>query len=104
VAAVDPQTLRNRLVLATNMWREATEEPLPKLPPGDPAGQIEAFELELVDLLCREATAETARAVANRTWDLVHDRPDDDPVKRRVSECHEELARMSHARESEEWP
>jgi hypothetical protein len=31
----------------------------------------------------------------NRTWDLVHDRGDDDPVKRRVVECHEALARLS---------
>jgi hypothetical protein len=33
--------------------------------------------------------------VADRTWDLVHDRADDDPVKRRVVECHEALARMT---------
>jgi hypothetical protein len=25
----------------------------------------------------------------------VHDRPDEDPVKRRVVECHEALARMA---------
>ena len=38
---------------------------------------------------------ETARDVADKTWDLVHDRPEDDPVKRRVVECHEALARLS---------
>lgn len=88
--------LRNRLVVAAGMWREATNRPLPKLAPGDPATQISEFELALVDLLCSEATPETAREIAERTWDLVHDRPDDDPVKRRVTECHEQLARLSH--------
>ena len=77
------------------MWREATDEPLPKMPPGDPARQIEAFELRLVDLLCSQATPETARSAADRTWDLVHDRPEEDRVKRRVVECHEALARLS---------
>ena len=87
-------SLRNRLVMATTLWREATTDPLPKLPPGDPLEQIQQFELQLVELLCREATAENAREVADKTWDLVHDRPDTDPVKRRVEECHEELARL----------
>jgi hypothetical protein len=88
--------LRNRLLIAATLWREATGEPLPKLPPGDPAGQIESFELQVVDLLCREATPETAKRVADQTWDLVHDRPDADAVKRRVFECHEALARLRH--------
>ena len=92
---MDPITLRNRLLVATSMWREATGEPLPKMAPGDPADQIQAFELKLVERLCSEATPETAREVADRTWDLVHDRDDDDPVKRRVVECHEALARMT---------
>jgi hypothetical protein len=91
---VDPTILRNRLLLATTMWRETTEEPLPKMPPGDPEGQLQAFELKLVDLLCSRATQETARQVADQTWDLVHDRPEDDPVRRRVVECHEALARL----------
>ena len=46
-------------------------------------------------MLCAQATADTARDVADKTWDLVHDRSDDDPVKRRVVECHEALARLS---------
>jgi hypothetical protein len=83
------------------MWREASDEPLPRMPPGDPAEQLQAFELRLVELLCGQATPETAREIADQTWDLVHDRPDDDPVKRRVAECHEELARLSAHRESE---
>jgi hypothetical protein len=87
--------LRNRLVLATTMWREATAEPLPRMPAGSPAEQLDAFELRLVDMLCSKATPQSARDVADKTWDLVHDRPDDDPVKRRVVECHEALARLS---------
>ena len=87
--------LRNRLVMATQMWKEATAEPLPRMAPGAPAEQLSAFELKLIDMLCARATPETARDVADKTWDLVHDRADDDPVKRRVVECHEALARLS---------
>ncbi|MCW2952819.1 MAG: hypothetical protein JWQ48_1989 [Conexibacter sp.] len=92
---MDPVQLRNRLLVATGMWREITGEPLPKLPPADPEQQVEAFELLLVDRLWQNATPENAREVADRTWDLVHDRPDGNPVRRRVVECHEALARMS---------
>jgi hypothetical protein len=92
---MDPAAIRNRLLVATGMWREATEQPLPKLPPGEPLEQIEGFELKVVELLFADATPETARDVADRTWDLVHDRPDDNPVKRRVVEGHEQLARLS---------
>lgn len=95
---MNPAALRNRLVLASAMWREATENPLPRMPPGDPETQIQGFELKLVDLLCGAATADTARRVADQTWDLVHDRPDTDPVKQRVVECHEKLARLSAGR------
>jgi hypothetical protein len=95
---MDPKVLRNRLVLATAMWRESTSEPLPRMPPGRPEDQLQAFELRLVDLLCAQATPESARDVADKTWDLVHDRPDDDPVKRRVSDCHEALARLAARR------
>jgi hypothetical protein len=92
---MDPITLRNRLLVATGMWREATGEPLPKLAPGEPADQLQSFELQLVNRLCDSATPENAREIADRTWDLVHDRPDDDPVKMRVVECHEALAKMT---------
>jgi hypothetical protein len=92
---MDPILLRNRLLVATAMWKEAVGEPLPRMAPGDPADQIESFELKLVDRLWEIATAENARDIADRTWDLVYDRPDDDPVKRRVVECHEALARLT---------
>jgi hypothetical protein len=92
---MDTVTLRNRLLVATGMWREITGEPLPKLAPGAPERQVEAFELLLVDRLWESATPENAREIADRTWDLVHDRPEADAVRRRVVECHEALARMS---------
>ncbi len=94
-AAMDSIKLRNRLLVATGMWKEATGEALPRLAPGDPEVQIESFELQLVNRLWETATPENARDVADRTWDLVHDRPDRDPVKKRVVECHEALARMT---------
>ncbi len=95
---MDAASLRNRLLIATSLWREATGDPLPKLAPGDPAAQIEQFELAVVDRLCADAKPETAKSVADRTWDLVHDRAESDPVKQRVVECHESLARLSHGR------
>lgn len=90
---MDPAAVRNRLVMATAMWREATEDPLPRMPPGDPMAQLEAFEIKVVELLFAQATPETARQIANKTWDVVHDRPDTDPVKVRVVAGHEDLAR-----------
>jgi hypothetical protein len=95
MAAMDQIQLRNRLLVATGMWKEATGEPLPRLEPGNPEDQIQSFELKLVNRLWETATPENAREVADRTWDLVHDRPDRDPVKARVVECHEALARMT---------
>ncbi len=92
---MDARRLENRLAIAAGMWREALEEPLPKLSPGDPEAQVEEFELRLVDALGEQATPETAKAIAERTWDLVHDRPDDDVVKKRVTEWHERLAKMT---------
>ena len=91
---LDPITLRNRLLVATTMWKETVAEPLPRMPPGDPGEQIQGFELQLVERLWQSASAENAREIADRTWDLVHDRPDSDPVKRRVVEVHEGLARL----------
>lgn len=92
---MDSAVLRNRLVMATSLWRDATDEPLPRMPPGDPLEQVQGFELKLVEMLFDGATPQTARRIANQTWDLVHDRPDDDPVKRRVVEGHEALARLA---------
>ena len=87
--------MRNRLLVATGMWKEATGEPLPKMSPGKPEDQIREFELTLVNRLHETATVENAREIADRTWDLVHDRPDSDAVKKRVVEIHEALARLT---------
>jgi hypothetical protein len=92
---VDARRLENRLAIAAGMWREAVEEPLPKLAPGDPERQVEEFEIKLVDALGEQATPETAKGIAERTWDLVHDRPDEDVVKKHVTEWHERLAKLS---------
>ena len=99
---MDAAALRNRLILASSMGRQATDEPLPKMPPGEPAAQIQGFELRLVEMLCDQATPDTARRIADETWDLVHDRPDTDPVKQRVVECHDSLARLTAGREGGE--
>jgi len=84
----DPAALRNRLVIATSMWREATNDPLPRMP-RRPEQQLEAFELKLVDMVCGKATPETARRwpIAPGTWCTTA--PTTTPVKRRVAECHE---------------
>jgi hypothetical protein len=87
-------TLQNRLLVATSTWREMLEEPLPRMAAGDPESQIQAFELQLVERLCREASRENARMIADRTWELVHARSDEDVVKKRVVECHEELVKL----------
>ena len=96
---MEARSLQNRLLIATTLWRETTEEPLPRLSPGRPAEQIQQLELLVVELLCREATRTNARDVADKTWDLVYDRPDQDPVKRRVMECHERLASLAAIRD-----
>src|ERR1700730_13474812 len=56
MATPDPITLRNRLLVATSMWKETVGEPLPKMAPGEPAAQIAAFEIQLVDRLWESAT------------------------------------------------
>jgi hypothetical protein len=91
------RNLQNRLLIATALWRDSTDDPLPRLEPGDPADQIQQLELMVVEMLCREATPQSAREVADKTWDLVYDRPEDDPVRERVVRCHEELARLGAA-------
>ena len=92
---MDARRLENRLAIAAGMWRETVDGPLPKLSPGDPEKQVDEFEIKLVDALAEQATPETAKSVAERTWDLVHDRPDGDPVKKHVTEWHERLAKMA---------
>ena len=96
---MEARSLQNRLLIATTLWRETTEEPLPRLAPGSPDEQIRELELRVVELLCKEATRQNAREIADKTWDLVYDRPDQDPVKRRVVDCHERLASLAAIRD-----
>jgi hypothetical protein len=44
------------------------------------------------------ATPERAEQVADAMWSIVHARPDGDAVKQRVTQHHEELARLGHRR------
>lgn len=92
---VETRSLQNRLLVATTLWREASNNPLPRLDPGEPAEQIQQLELLVIDLLCKEATPATAREIADKTWDIVYDRPESDPVRQKVVECHENLAKLS---------
>jgi len=92
---MDARRLENRLAIAAGMWRESLDEPLPKLTPGDPEAQVDEFEMRLVDALGGQAKPETAKAIAEKTWDLVHDRPDEDAVKKHVTEWHERLAKLT---------
>ena len=70
----------------------------PPLGEGTAEEKIERLELALVDEMRARATPETAEQAADAMWGLVHSRPDTDPVKRRVTEHHEELARLAHRR------
>ena len=67
---MDQIEMRNRLLVATGMWKEATGEPLPRMMPGDPADQIQQFEITLVNRLWESATPENAREIAATAQDL----------------------------------
>ena len=91
--------LRNRFAMVKGAWDEHLRGvPFPPLGDGGAAEKIERLELALVDEMRRRATPETAEQTADAMWTLVHARADSDPVKRRVTAHHEELARMGHRR------
>jgi hypothetical protein len=95
----DAITLRNRFAMVKGAWDDYLRgTPFPPLGEGTAEEKIERLELALVDLMRERATPETAEQAADAMWGLVHSRPDDDPVKQRVTEHHEELARMGHRR------
>jgi hypothetical protein len=95
----DPIALRNRFAMVKGAWDEHLRgTPFPALGEGTAEQKIERLELALVDEMRSRATPETAEQVADAMWSLVHDRPDSDPVKRRVESHHEELARLGHRR------
>jgi hypothetical protein len=93
----DPISLRNRFAMVKGAWDEHLRGvPFPELGEGTAEQKIERLELALVDEMLRRATPDTAEQTADAMWGLVHSRDDDDPVKQRVSQHHEELARLGH--------
>jgi hypothetical protein len=93
----DPIALRNRFAMVKGAWDEHLRGvPFPPLGGGTAEEKIERLELHLVDEMRRRATPETAEQAADAMWGLVHARPDGDPVKTRVTEHHQDLARLSH--------
>jgi hypothetical protein len=70
--------------------------PFPSLGEGTAEEKIERLELALVDKMAELASPENAEQAADAMWGLVHDRDDNDPVKRRVTKHHDTLARLSH--------
>lgn len=93
----DPIALRNRFAVVKGAWDENLRGvPFPHLGEGTAAEKIERLELALVDTMRDRATPESAEQVADAMWNIVHQRPDDDPVKRRVAKHHEDLARLGH--------
>ena len=95
----DPIALRNRFAMVKGAWDEHLRGvPKPGLGDGTAEEKIERLELALVDNMRQRATTDTAEQTADAMWSLVHDRPDEDPVKRRVTSHHEDLARLGARR------
>jgi hypothetical protein len=95
----DPIALRNRFAMVKGAWDEHLRGvPFPSLGEGTAEQKIERLELALVDRMRERATPESAEQAADAMWSLVHDRPDGDAVKRRVTEHHGELARLGSRR------
>ena len=93
----DAIALRNRFAMVKGAWDEHLRGvPFPKLGEGTAEQKIEQLELALVDQMLHRATPETAEQAADAMWGLVHDRPDSDVVKQRVTKHHDQLARLGH--------
>jgi hypothetical protein len=93
----DAIALRNRFAMVKGAWDEHLRGvPFPALGEGTAEEKIERLEIALVDEMRNRATPETAEQAADAMWTLVHARDDADPVKIRVTEHHEELARLGH--------
>lgn len=93
----DPIALRNRFAIVKGAWEEHLRGvPMPALGEGTAEEKIERLELALVDGMRERATPETAEQAADAMWTIVHTRDDSDPVKRRVTEHHGELAKLGH--------
>ena len=93
----NPIALRNRFAMVKGAWDEHLRGvPFPSLGEGTAEEKIERFEIALVDELFTRAEPETAEQAADAMWTLVHARDDADAVKIRVTQHHEELARLGH--------
>jgi hypothetical protein len=93
----DAISLRNRFAMVKGAWDENLRGvPIPPLGEGTAEQKIERLEIALVDEMRSRATPETAEQVADAMWGLVHNRDDGDPVKQRVTQHHEDLARLGH--------
>ena len=77
------------------VWETRAPE-WPSLGEGTAEQKIERLELALVDEMRARATPDSAEQIADSMWSLVHNRDDGDPVKLRVTQHHEELARLAH--------
>src|SRR4051812_50212967 len=95
----DPIAVRNRFAMVKGAWDENLRGvPFPPLGDGTAEEKIERLELALVDEMRARATPETAEQAADAMWGLVHARPDTDPVKRRGTHNHKDLAQMGRRR------
>jgi hypothetical protein len=93
----DPISLRNRFAIVKGAWDEHLRGvPFPALGEGTAEEKIERLEIALVDEMLARAKAESAEQTADAMWGIVHSRPDGDPVKTRVTQHHESLARLGH--------
>ena len=93
----DAISLRNRFAIVKGAWDEHLRGvPFPALGEGTAEEKIERLELALVDEMRARATPANAEQVADAMWGIVHSRDDGDPVKQRVTQHHEELARLGH--------
>jgi hypothetical protein len=93
----DAIALRNRFAMVKGAWEEHLRGvPFPALGEGTAEEKIERLEIALVDEMLARATPETAEMAADGMWGIVHDRPDGDAVKERVTQHHEALARLAH--------
>jgi hypothetical protein len=93
----DAIALRNRFAIVKGAWEEHLRGvPFPALGEGTAEEKIERLEIALVDELLARAKPETAEMAADAMWGIVHNRPDGDPVKERVTQHHESLARLGH--------
>jgi len=91
----DPIVLRNRFAMVKGAWEDHLRGvPFPQLGEGTAEQKIERLELALVDEMRARVDPLRVEQTADAMWSLVHARSDDDPVKRRVTEHHEALARL----------